>query len=114
MARATGERRVYDPFPGEVMPLHRSRQERLTGRSIALGLLLLASRPALHAADCNANCIEDSEELAEGAWDCNGNWLLDECELRLPGADFVASPVFYPGGSIESLVVADIDGDGLD
>ena len=30
--------------------------------------------------DCNSNAIKDSDELLEGARDCNNNGVLDECE----------------------------------
>jgi len=38
--------------------------------------------------DCNDNGIPDHDDLELGtSFDCNGNGLLDECDILQPGSD---------------------------
>lgn len=61
------------------------------------------------ARDCNRNGIPDDCDLAAGtSQDCDHDGLLDDCHLA-----FSASTRIPAGDGPQSLVAADLDGDGL-
>lgn len=76
--------------------------------------------------DCNGDSLDDRVQIAQSGGDCNGNGVLDKCELTdndcnvnlVPDECDLARVVFGPPASISTttggfhVAAADIDGDG--
>lgn len=79
---------------------------------VLVAALVAIHAPAAPGADCNANGVPDSVDIADGvSEDCNANSVPDECEsavLRLGrrGADLLV------GSGPRVITGADLDGDG--
>ncbi|MEM7262280.1 MAG: FG-GAP-like repeat-containing protein, partial [Planctomycetota bacterium] len=66
----------------------------------------------LQAADCNANRIEDADDLSSGhSLDCNENGVPDECDVAPP--NFGAGNRVFSRGRPKGLATADLDRDGF-
>lgn len=78
---------------------------------VAWGLLGPAA-PA-RGADCNANGIDDRDEIAAGtSRDCNANAVPDECDLAPGTLTFEAYGTLASGGNNSNAILRDLDGDG--
>lgn len=78
-------------------------------------LLSLVLPLAVLADDCNRNGVDDAEEIASGATDCDGDGILDECEVltfvRLLDAEEVQVENPEAVQRILSMQSVDLDGD---
>jgi len=62
------------------------------------------------AADCNANGVQDSVDIADGTSDdCNGNGVPDECDVS--SLAFASAADYAVGVRPFALAAADLDGD---
>ncbi|MBN1442642.1 MAG: VCBS repeat-containing protein, partial [Planctomycetes bacterium] len=69
--------------------------------------------PAIPAADCNGNGIEDDSEIAEGiATDCNENGIPDDCDIT-PRLGWETEQAISIGGYPNAVAAGDWNGDGL-
>ena len=82
------------------------------GRSTLLvSCIVLGSGSGVVAVDCDRNGRDDREDLKDGAPDCNGNGVLDACDL-LPQGYLVTPSDLAVYKSPGPPVAADLDGDG--
>lgn len=83
--------------------------------SLLLGLSLGLSPHAplrLTAADCNANGVEDAQDILAGTSpDCNANEIPDECDLLPSLFSLKEAGRHEAEGSVQSVVASDLDGD---
>jgi len=89
-----------------------SRRRKLEPVRILLVLwLVTVSSSALRAIDCDRNGKDDRKDLEDGAEDCNGNGVLDVCDL-LPQGYLVTPSELAVYRSPGAPAAADLDGDG--
>jgi hypothetical protein len=89
-----------------------ARREARLGLWTGFGLVVLFV-PALRAADCNQNGVEDFLDIEGGASaDCNSNGVPDDCEVRAVNYGLDLLGALRIGGDQQRIRAADLDGDG--